>query len=921
MKTSSFRCLLGLAFTVLYLPLISFGGLAPTITAQPTNRTVNVGDTAGFSVTVTPPGSLKYQWNFNGTNIAGATNASLTLTNIQFSQAGNYFVLVTNPWGSIVSSNAALTVWASGAPLLVIQPSNQMVVAGNTAAFTVVPGGGTLPLSYQWRLSGTNISGATNAVLTLTNVESGQAGNYAVLVTNTYGSAVSSNATLTVISPGTPVCDEDTLRAEVAAGGLITFGCDGVITLTGSLTINSNTTLDGTGHTVTLSGGNAVRLFSVSSGASASFINLTLANGYAVGAAGTTNTDGQPGMGGAILNNGGIVALTGCTVVSNNAAGGNGGATFGISTAGGGGLGGAVCAVAGSVFVTNCSFSDNGATGGAGGYWTGGSSAGGDAAGGAIYSQGGSVTVQQSSFVRQTIQGGVPGSAYMTPGRAGSGFGGAVCCSNATVNLFSTTFSGNSAAGAALPASSGAGGAGSAKGGAVFADNGTANCQGCTFTANQAVAGSKARYGSLGVSQGGAIWSSATITVLQCSFLDNQALGNYSANPTGEEGSGGAIFSQSSLSLSASTFSANKAWGGNGGVIASLVAPGGLGRGGAICNQGTLNATNCTLTANAVTGGQGAGSSSFGNASGGDGDGGGLYNAGAATLVNLTWATNSANGGAGGFSSYPIPASPGLSLGGAICNSNGTVNLYNTIVAGSTSGSNCWGTVLDYGHNLSSDNSAGFYMPGSLNNTDPILGPLDDYGGPTLTMALLTGSPAIDGGSTATAPATDQRGRTRPYGAAADIGAFESSAPFIVKGNLVGALGVVTFSAGSTNVAVTNSGTFWFRTLAAGSCVIMPSNANYVFVPNARSYTLGPDQLDADFKAYGWNTINMESVSNGTLQLRYAGTNGQTYRVLTTTNLTGPWLPEATNFLSASNYFDVSLPMTGPSRLYRTVSP
>jgi hypothetical protein len=250
------------------------------------------------------------------------------------------------------------------------------------------------------------------------------------------------------------------------------------------------------------------------------------------------------------------------------------------------------------------------------------------------------------------------------------------------------------------------------------------------------------------------------------------------------------------------------------------------------------------------------------------------------------------------------------------------VNLCNTILAYSTSGSNCWGTVSDYGHNLSSDNSAGFSATGSLNNTDPILGPLDDYGGPTLTMALLTGSPAIDGGNTATAPATDQRGRSRPYGAAADIGAFESSAPFIVKGNISGSTEVVIFSAGSTNVAVTNSGTYWFRTLAAGGCVVTPSNANYVFAPNSRSYTLGPDRLDADFKAYDWNTINTENISNGTLQLRYAGTNGQTYRVLSATNLTGQWLPVATNFLSASNYFDVFLPLTTePGRFYRSVSP
>jgi hypothetical protein len=62
---------------------------------------------------------------------------------------------------------------------------------------------------------------------------------------------------------------------------------------------------------------------------------------------------------------------------------------------------------------------------------------------------------------------------------------------------------------------------------------------------------------------------------------------------------------------------------------------------------------------------------------------------------------------------------------------------------------------------------------GNNSFTDPKLGPLADNGGPTLTIALLPGSPAIDAGNTSLAPATDQRGFPRPAGLAADIGAFE----------------------------------------------------------------------------------------------------------------------------------------------------
>jgi hypothetical protein len=95
----------------------------------------------------------------------------------------------------------------------------------------------------------------------------------------------------------------------------------------------------------------------------------------------------------------------------------------------------------------------------------------------------------------------------------------------------------------------------------------------------------------------------------------------------------------------------------------------------------------------------------------------------------------------------------------------------NTLLA--DTGDNCCGYITDLGHNLSSDDTCAFTNVGSMNNTDPKLGPLADNGGPTLTMALLPGSPAIDAGNTSLAPATDQRGVPRPFSLAADIGAFE----------------------------------------------------------------------------------------------------------------------------------------------------
>jgi hypothetical protein len=93
----------------IYQNATPFGG-PPVITAQPTDQTVTVGRTAIFNVTASGSLPLSYQWSLNSTNLAGATNATLTLTNVQFAQAGIYAVLVTNAYGSVLSSNAILAV-------------------------------------------------------------------------------------------------------------------------------------------------------------------------------------------------------------------------------------------------------------------------------------------------------------------------------------------------------------------------------------------------------------------------------------------------------------------------------------------------------------------------------------------------------------------------------------------------------------------------------------------------------------------------------------------------------------------------------------------------------------------------------------------------------------------------------------------
>ena len=170
----------------------------PTITNQPLSQTATVGQSRSFSVGVSGTAPLRYQWRINGTTLTGATNATLTLGNIQTTDGGSYTAVVTNLAGSVTSAVATLTVYAP--PAITVQPMSQTVTQGQDASLFAAPSG-SAPLSYQWQFSGTNLAGATDATLVLTNVQLVQAGKYLVIVTNPWGAAVSAPATLTVVLP------------------------------------------------------------------------------------------------------------------------------------------------------------------------------------------------------------------------------------------------------------------------------------------------------------------------------------------------------------------------------------------------------------------------------------------------------------------------------------------------------------------------------------------------------------------------------------------------------------------------------------------------------------------------------------------------------------------------------------------------
>ncbi|NBV24628.1 MAG: hypothetical protein EBS05_22250 [Proteobacteria bacterium] len=204
-----------------YTLVINRLGSPPAITTQPTNQTVTAGANVTFSVGVTGTAPLFYQWRLAGTNLPGATNATLALANVQTNQAGNYSVVITNTAGSTTSGNAILTVNPPPvAPSITTHPVDQTAIVGSDAAFAV-SATGTAPLFYQWQLGGTNLSGATNATLTLLNVQTNQAGNYSAVVTNMAGNATSSNAVLTVNAP--PIITTQPISQGVTAGTGVAF--------------------------------------------------------------------------------------------------------------------------------------------------------------------------------------------------------------------------------------------------------------------------------------------------------------------------------------------------------------------------------------------------------------------------------------------------------------------------------------------------------------------------------------------------------------------------------------------------------------------------------------------------------------------------------------------------------------------------
>lgn len=200
------------------------GSVAPSIVTQPAGQTVSEGGSVTFTVVADGNPSPAYQWRKGGDAIAGATAASLVLTNVQASAAGDYSVVVSNVAGSVNSSVAKLTVNPKAvAPTIVTQPANVTVTVGQAAVLSVVADGTPAP-TYQWRKDGVAVAGATSASLSITNAQTFNAGSYTVIVTNSAGSVTSASATLTVSVPvNAPKISGQPVGASVTVGGTAVF--------------------------------------------------------------------------------------------------------------------------------------------------------------------------------------------------------------------------------------------------------------------------------------------------------------------------------------------------------------------------------------------------------------------------------------------------------------------------------------------------------------------------------------------------------------------------------------------------------------------------------------------------------------------------------------------------------------------------
>lgn len=568
-------------------------------------------------------------------------------------------------------------------------------------------------------------------------------------------------------SPGNGICASSggkcTLRAAIqeasvlSGNTLITLPA-GVYYLTlGDLHITGNLTLNGNSASTTFIDGNQIdRVFEIQASGDATISQVTIQNGK------------RYYSGGGIANYG-VLALANCTIRNNTAIGNTGAPeAVGASSYGGG------IHNIGDLTVNACLIENNEVIGGKGGSdsnsdgWGGN---GGNAYGGGIYNTfGHTMVVEESSVSSNKATGGNGGGSIAMTG--GSGYGGGIYnAGTLTANYSFVSYNDATGGGGVIDG-------GPAFGGGI-ANYGRLTLYASGVNVNEAIGKSTGDNGGYG--SGGGIFnaSSDPVDITYSTIRYNSAIGGIGGFCFSASASGGGIYNSSGAVTMFNTFVGdNVATGANNNT--THCANAGSAYGGGILNADTLTLNNVTLSQNIANGGSYTGISSSGK--GGVGEGGAIYNVPSQTLVvnNNTLYKNQANGG-----SIATVGTAGVGDGQSI-KSSGGLTIKNSIVAGTTGKAECSGSLTSAGYNLSSDFSCSFSSVGDKVNINPMLGALQNNGGPTSTYALLSNSPALDAGNPTTPGSSgnsclviDQRGAPRPADgnddntAVCDIGAFE----------------------------------------------------------------------------------------------------------------------------------------------------
>ena len=328
-------------------------------------------------------------------------------------------------------------------------------------------------------------------------------------------------------------------------------------------------------------------------------------------------------------------------------------------------------------------------------------------------------------------------------------------------------------------------------GGGIYEAGGTLTLDRVAVSGNEVYG----TYGGQGAG-GGLFVAGGTLTLDHSTLSSNQAVGadgytvpSSQSFPAGSAAGGGLYVAGGMVYVNQSTLSNNQAVGGAGNPADACsgisAGDGGRGEGGGLyVAGGSVSIDDSTFSANGARGGDGGsggdcldapypGGSYLPGGNGGLAAGGGIrVAAGTLEVQHSTLSGNGATGGLGGDTN----ASPGVGAGGGISNA-GSLQMYDSVLAGNTAvAPDLDGAFISLGHNLIGNTTGGSgFAASDLLNVNPQLGPLQNNGGPTQTMALLAGSPAIDAGDNTGAPAYDQRGPGFPriVNGVIDIGAFE----------------------------------------------------------------------------------------------------------------------------------------------------